>query len=558
MRTLYLFLTALLSTASLQAQDVSQFGNKNAYGLSGSLNVGGNFYETNRESTSVYAPYGYQVSGNITAKLGAISVPLQFTFNQTSNSLSSPFNLYGASPQYKWVKVHLGYRNLAFSPYVYNGRSFLGAGIELTPGKFNFTAFRGKLKNLLSIRQAELNQTEILPSYDRWITGARIGFGQKTKFELLAVHVKDNDEGQVDIPLSPAENIVLGSKLKITLFNNLSLNASGNVSLLTADINASGADQFNTITEQTGELAELNFTSRASWAGDADISYRLKQFNVGLFYKRINPYYQSLATNYLQNDIEQLTFKGSLPLMKNAIRIDGSIGRERDNLENNKGFTSVRTIGSLGLSYRRGHTFHIQGRYNNYQTENESGLYVVNDSVRVLTTTSNIMLSSFITLFTNEELEGKLTFNVFNNRVIDDTQVEDLREVFDGKGSYASLGFNFIPIQFTIGPVVNYSRFISQFSDQRRTGFGINASKAFFDSKLMINGNALYNFTKSEGEDDGYFLSFSFQTRYIIAKDISANFRLNNNSYQGIISQSFNEWRGYLGISYRWNLMNKN
>jgi len=38
------------------------------------------------------------------------------------------------SPYYKWITIHVGYRNINYSQFTLAGHTILGAGIELHPG----------------------------------------------------------------------------------------------------------------------------------------------------------------------------------------------------------------------------------------------------------------------------------------------------------------------------------------------------------------------------------------------------------------------------------------
>ena len=558
MRLTTVFILFIFLWHGLSAQDISSFGNKNSYNLSGNINLGINYYDISGERPSFYAPYGYQISGHVNGQIGGINIPLQFSLNQNSNSISSPFNLYGASPYYKWIKLHLGYRSLSFSPYIYNGRSFLGIGVELNPGKFNVTAFRGRLKNLLAIRQAQLNETEILPTYTRWVHGARLGYGnRRSRIEIMGVHIEDDPSTGKGALYSPQENIVFGSKAQLNILKRLNLGINASISLLTSDLNATTFETQSELSEQLSTITTLNASSRASWAGDAFINYNYKGYEIGVKGKRINPFYTSLGTNYLVNDIENYTLNATAPFFKNKLRIQGSIGQERDNLLGHKAFTSVRTIGSVAILFRQGQNLFIQGRYNNYQQENESGLYVINDSIRVLTTTSNVMLASQFTILKSDLKEVRVNANIFSNQVIDEVAIEGNQELFTGMGGYLNANYILKEKAFSIGPVFNYQDFKSVETHQKRIGIGVNASKSFFDQKLNASINTIYNSDINQENDDGYFLSFFFNLRYNIQKQFAVNLRLNHNNNQGIISQSYNEWRGHLSFSYRWSLLNQ-
>jgi len=71
-----LYIWMLLISINGVSQDMSSFGKTSAYGLSGSVNLGFNFYIVSGDRESVYAPTGYMASGVISARLGGITVPV--------------------------------------------------------------------------------------------------------------------------------------------------------------------------------------------------------------------------------------------------------------------------------------------------------------------------------------------------------------------------------------------------------------------------------------------------------------------------------------------------
>ena len=103
-------------------------------------------------------PYGYRLFGSVNIKLYGWSFPFSVAISQQGSSFSQPFSLYGVSPQYKWVKLHVGYRNMRFSEFTLGGVTFLGGGVELTPKKFRFSAMYGRLRKAVEYPK---NQFEI-------------------------------------------------------------------------------------------------------------------------------------------------------------------------------------------------------------------------------------------------------------------------------------------------------------------------------------------------------------------------------------------------------------
>src|SRR3546814_13424720 len=92
-------------------------------------------------------------------------MPFSFVVTQYTNSYTQPFSQFGISPSYKWAKLHLGYRNISFSPLLFDGQSFLGGGIELAPKGFYFGAFYGKLNKAIS--EDTTNMARLQPEYAR-------------------------------------------------------------------------------------------------------------------------------------------------------------------------------------------------------------------------------------------------------------------------------------------------------------------------------------------------------------------------------------------------------
>jgi hypothetical protein len=127
-----------IQIGSLKAQAIENLESEinqrleNPFKLSGNLGL----------SLGVYQSYGisarrdnfsYLFTGNVNASLLGIAIPLDANFSQLEENFLQPFNQVGISPKYKWVKAHLGYRNMTFSPLTLAGHTFLGAGLEIEP-----------------------------------------------------------------------------------------------------------------------------------------------------------------------------------------------------------------------------------------------------------------------------------------------------------------------------------------------------------------------------------------------------------------------------------------
>ncbi len=543
----------LLTNLKVLSQDVSQFGQKSNYRISGGLQLGYQFYQSLGENNNMprFAPNGYSINGQLNFQLGAIQMPVSISFNNVQGSISSPFNLYGASPYYKWVKLHLGHRSLSFSPFVYAGRNFNGVGIELTPGKFKLTAFQGNLQNLLAVRDSTVSGGLILPNYKRKITGVKAGIGKShSYFELMGIKVNDVYDNVIESFARPQENLVLGLNGRIRFFKKLTLNVNGATSLFTNDQNARTTEDLAATTEPFRQLLTVNVASRFSFAGDASLGFQQKKYSVELKYRRIDPFYYSMATNFLQNDIENYTISTNFRLIKNKLRVRGSYGIQRDNLSNFKSYTSNRTIGSLSANYFSGDKLQATVNYSNYQHENSSGLAVVNDTLRILTYTHNFMANVNYKWYNSKSWNAGININLFRNNVIDDTNFREFQTGFSGLGFNVGIPLTHVSSRITFTPNISLNQYeFATYSTRRLTG-GITATKTTENKKWNLSGTAMYGSNEFDNEDNGYIFNASSTVRYQITKAHQLGIRLFYIDNQSINTISFSEVRGHANYSF--------
>src|SRR5665213_1267612 len=115
------------------AQDLESISHQKPLGLDGAITFSGTDYQANgipyrRE------PFSWTISGSPTLSFYGVQMPFSFILSEQERSFRQPFDQFGASPQYKWMTLHLGYRSMMFSHYTLAGVTFLGAGFEATPG----------------------------------------------------------------------------------------------------------------------------------------------------------------------------------------------------------------------------------------------------------------------------------------------------------------------------------------------------------------------------------------------------------------------------------------
>jgi hypothetical protein len=492
--------------------------------------------------------------GGFNAKLGAIDVPVNFTYTQLSQNISAPFNMIGASPYYKWVKLHLGHRNLNFSPMVMSGRAFFGAGIELTPGKFNFTAFIGNMQNLAVVRDEQAAGALVLPSFKRRIQGVKIGIVNKAnRFELMGVRVVDlSTERDPVIPVLPADNLVLGANASVGIFKKITLNTSASASLFTSDRSTFVPENIPQTLAALDPIHSFNFSTRASYALESSVKYNHKGYFIGLRYRRLDPYYMSLATNFLQNDIENITLDFGLHLLSRKINLRGSLGQQRDNLRNHKAFTNRRLIGSGTVTYHPNKKLQLLGRYANFQQESQTGLVEVNDTFRILTTTHSSYFNTNWRMIDDDVKAISMSFNLFNNQVIDEASstFRFQNNNFSGIGANGRISYQYKPLDVSVGPLFNYNLFEFATYSQGRVGGGVQINKSFLEKRINLGIQWLQQQNLFNGKGNGSHTNLSINSRVAVTKRQNISFRLMYLNSQAILTPDFSELRANLVYGY--------
>ena len=144
MKIIFCFLLCFFCLHITYGQDLGTIGKQKPFTITGSIGGATNFYHSN-EPVATRPVFSCNLYGNFTPTVYGVALPFSFVINQYSKSYAQPFTQFGLSPTYKWAKLHLGYRSIQFSPVTFDGQSFRGVGLELTPKLFRFGVFYGKL-----------------------------------------------------------------------------------------------------------------------------------------------------------------------------------------------------------------------------------------------------------------------------------------------------------------------------------------------------------------------------------------------------------------------------
>ena len=387
-------LLLLLIAGTAAAQDLEKVGTESPVKISGSVGARGVAYgaegiEERRK------PFGYTLTGNINFNFYDLQLPFSFVYGDQERGFSQPFNQFGVSPRYGWATAHLGYRSMTLSQYTLAGHQFLGAGIELNPGKFRFAFMNGRFNRAVEEDTAEIGVQE--PAYERTGFAGKIGFGSDENFvDLIALKAKDDPASLKNQPAGsetlPGENLVLGAAARITPAAGLSFDVDFGVSDYTRDVRADTIEVASEINGLGGVIQPRTSTAIYS-AMTVAANYSFGGGGVRASYSRVDPDYRSMGAYYMSNDVESFTIAPNFSAFGSKLNVNASFGWSHDNVQGKKNATTTRLSPSIDLNWSPSSEFGVYAQFSSLMTQQSAGNLPLNDTTRMEQQTPSLMLS---------------------------------------------------------------------------------------------------------------------------------------------------------------------
>jgi len=540
-----LTVSIFLSTGTVSAQDLER--KTDPISVSGSLGGGLSYYHINGIPER-RQPYGYSIFGSVNIQLYGWSLPFSIAVNQQGTSFSQPFTRFGVSPEYKWIKLHAGYRNLRFSEFTLNNITFYGGGVELTPGKFRFAAMYGRIREAVEEPDNPFQRRQ----YKRSGYGFKAGYGEKTFVDLSFFKAEDdlnslNFVDSLESENPPEANTALGLSGRFNIIDKrLSLDYDLGLSAYTRNLRSPELDDVE-VGRGAIDFFRINQSSNAAYAGNTSLSYRAKTFNAKLNYRYVQSGYRTLGANYLLSDVEMITASFGTSLFKKRMMLNASYGIQNNNTSEKRFANTSRNIGSFNISYRTKKNLTFNLSYSNfsiYQTLLQDSLFA--DSVVVDQTNHQLNFSSSYaiikTKYTHTFGINTSYQNLSDNRD-DDTQVSIENQILSVNLTYG-IRFNKKNYGFTTG--INYQDLDAALTAQERYGVSIGFNASLWDKKVRLRAKQVWNRSVLPTRNDDIFTTQAFAD-YQFHKKHSVN--LNGSIINRTGLNNFTELR--IGIGYR-------
>lgn len=592
-KTIWLLLFLAFSlTISLQAQEVSSFEDVEAvasdgffkeyfkgmfkgfasgdpFALSGGIGLNARTYNEWGLDELRQPPFYWVMNANVNIQVYQLSIPFSALISIDRREFTPPpvpgvpnvkekvtnrFNRIGASPHYKWIKLHLGHRNMNFSQFTLSNLTYLGVGTELTPGKVRLAAMYGKLANA-EPRNLSLTEPN-LAVFERMGYGVKLGYGDDQSFLDVMFFKAWDDINSIPTfdpqDIFPNENLVMGLKGQVSLFQKIILKGEIAGSALTPNVNDAS------VSGTKFPYAEFLLTPRSSTdyrqALETGIDYQGESYTLGINYRRIDPLYKTLGTYFFDNDLEDFTGRASWALFSQQLQFNVSAGLQRNNLDDTQVSTLTRFIGSADVNFTKDN-LNLGFNYSNYSSDIQ---YVIDpelDSLNVVIVTQDLGLTASYTLPSESTTRQTITASANLQNVNDD--VVTAQESGESKMFNANLIYSVALTETNWGFNVNWNYNTNELAmiQVSRIGGGFGITKSLMKNKINLGLNLNYFHATVEALETltNKTLNVQFQANYAVNQNHNffANYALLNRVKEDpTTSESFSEGIGNFGYQF--------
>jgi hypothetical protein len=547
--------------------DFTAFGDP--FQMGGGISLGLRSYSSNGGQDR-QDPFFYTIGANVNFRIYQIDIPFSMiltakstdksypsfkdiinSFKDQINSKANGFARFGISPNYKWIKLHLGNRSMNFSKYTLSNLNFLGAGVELTPDKLRFSAMYGRLAKAEPINLSLA--TPNLPIYRRTGWGTKIGYGDdKASADIIMFSAKD-DENSISIPstyskqVSPEANFAMGVQLS-KLFKD--------IIRLKLDYTRSGVSP-NVLDAPSGKSVITSFllkdrnTTYYGNAIEASIGFEGKKLNAGILLNRVDNNFKTFGAYFFNKDIMDIQAFANFGLLENKLNNSVKFGIQTNNLDNSKPATTQRLIYDIQTAWSD-KDFNAQFNYSNNSSDVS---YVLNqqlDSLNAVVVTQDLGANLSYKLPFNSEDTHTVTLTANMQDVSDDVEKPSRTSV--SKLYLANLQYTLsTKSKWSIAARTNYTVNKIQGVDLNRFGLGASVQKSILKEKVNLGLNINYYKNSNAAGLNSSNTSAQLSLGTKLAKVISLQFSWGLLTTNSDAAPTFTEHIGNLGLQYSFN-----
>jgi hypothetical protein len=502
----------------------------------------------------------FTLRGNGILYLKNLEMPLSVQFtNPNVGFQHQPLNRLKLSPTYKsnqfTTRLHLGWHSMIFSPYILAGRAFLGIGGDVKiANRWTIQAGIGRIQTsvggvVVPGEPFEAQRTAAFPAFERIMQAINAEWRTKNRYYGISwVHAADKvddrfvpemDMGNVkkSYHIQPQASVTLELYAKQPLTRSLSVEARFAETVYDRNTTAPTLDAAPDISDKVGFLRFMNYfvpirtSTQVFTAIDAKLEWNTRilktPFSMRYRYKRIDPDYKTLVTNYIPNDVEQHWIQGE---SSGAWTFRGALGFLQNNLHQNKSSQNLKVIADGLVSYDATELGLYQQLSWNYTEINQLPSFY---KIRNLAENKDVSVfvkdrdhASYTSNSTQFQLQWvmpntaflKQSANAFANyttyessrRYDGTTQAHQVRSFVTNVDYQLSLAD-----KHPIGLGLTYQQMHPTMNTRIESwGYSPHAEFYLMDDKLLLNCNYAVSFNYLDGQKDGNSQKLSFLAKY--------------------------------------------
>lgn len=241
-KLILLLLISVILFSNAQAQDSTSFWKKSVR-ITGDAAAYGELYSmSGRNNRRPPSTARLNIRPTITF-FNLFSVPIDILISTEGSSARQNINQFGINPSWSWGTAHLGDFSLSYSPFTLSGITIRGAGLDIRPGIFRFSATAGLTKRAV---EGGINNG----SYQRFLFASKIGIGNEggNHFNLIVLKAKDKvsslqNNSQTITVISPNG----GDEIPLNTVQTINWTSTNITGLVKIDISRDGGASFETL-----------------------------------------------------------------------------------------------------------------------------------------------------------------------------------------------------------------------------------------------------------------------------------------------------------------------
>jgi len=432
--------------------------------------------------------------------------------------IQNPANNISINPKFKWAQAFIGTQTPLYSPLSTGDTPIFGAGLELNPGKFLFSANYG-----ISQRAVEPDILLNIPgAYEQKIMAARIGYGkvEGTKFTLNVIKIEDDITSLSVAPINvdPIEGVTVSPYFQFKIGKKFRVRTETAGSIYTSNVNSTAQIDEDFI-EDIADFITVNGSSKADFAHNTRLDWLGEKFQMGAEVKYVGPGFLPVGYRFVERDILDYKVNTGMKLFNSKLNLTGSVGLRTNNLRDTKLSSTKRIIANTTAFAQISKKLNVSATYSNFGFNNDANL--LNQRIELV---NNSFTLSPTYQFTTKNLNHQIGLNL-GTSTFDQFDVQSNSFIVTESDNYGlnyNLLFSLIPLNLNFQAI--YVDNIMPTGDFKMLNYGFTAGYKLWKNKIAPSlAFNIANIDRS-GFTTDVRTSLRFRMRYKVTKKLKFNF----------------------------------